>query len=142
MFPILITISVIGILVSVYFLFEEHINSIIPKIIISICIVLFISAWFTPTGHLIYLKLWAGSKSGNWLIVDCSGGKTMRHWIIQNGYVRSSDQSDGWAFYDHNNNLCYIGGDTFIMKIEQPIDEFVKNYKKLYNIPEDQEFLF
>lgn len=104
-------------------------------------IVLFIGSFFTASGQMQMAKLMAGSRNGSWLVIDNSGGETLRHWVIEKGYVESSDQSDGWQFRDTKGNLCYVSGDAYVMRITEPLDEFKSRYKEDYNIPADQKAL-
>lgn len=104
-------------------------------------IVLVVGSFFTASGQMQMAKLVAGSRNGSWLVIDNSGGETLRHWVIESGYVESSDQSDGWQFRDSNGNLCYVSGDAYVMRITEPLDEFKSRYKEDYNIPPDQKAL-
>ena len=88
-------------------------------------------------GKMFLNKMSASSKTAHWLVVDNSGGETMRHWILS-GYVESQKNSDGWQFTDTAGNLSYVGGDTFVLLIKQDVEEFKKTYREKYNIPEDQ----
>ncbi len=115
-------------------------KKLLPSIAGVLCLIIFIGAWFTPQGKVYWLQLVAFGKTGNWLVIDNSGGKTMRHWVLKNSYVGSSDQSDGWKFKSAN-GISYVGGDAFILRISQPLDEFLKDYKKRYNIPATQQAL-
>ena len=102
------------------------------------CLALVIGSFFTAQGNMVVLKLIAGSKNANWLVIDNSGGETLRHWVIEDGYVESSSQSDGWQFYDQN-GLCYVSGDAYVMKIDTPLGDFLQHYKSTYNIPSEQK---
>jgi len=105
-------------------------------------VALFCSAFATAQGKLYVQKLIASSRTGNWLIIDNSGGVTLRHWVLEQGYVESSDQSDGWQFFDgRGNGPCYVSGDAYVMKINEPLAEFMKDYREEYNIPEEQKAL-
>jgi hypothetical protein len=103
----------------------------------TIVTVLVVVAVNLPQGKMFINKLSASSKTGHWLVVDNSGGETMRHWILS-GYVESQKNSDGWQFTDTAGNLNYVGGGTFILLIKQDIEEFKKTYREKYNIPADQ----
>lgn len=109
---------------------------------LGVCALLvFFISWWTPQGELYWLQFTA-STGGNWLVVDNSGGKTMRHWILEDSYVNSSTQSDGWQFYDsEGNGPIYVSGDSFLMRIGVGMDEFLRGYKGKYGIPSDQEAL-
>lgn len=103
-------------------------------------LVLFVCGWFTPQGSLTIKRLMASGSHGNWIVVDNSGGETLRHWVLIDSFCESSDQSDGWQFYD-STGLNYVSGDAFVKRIDNDInfDDFLKNYKEKYNIPEEQE---
>lgn len=115
---------------------------IVPGVLVIILgFVIAVGSFFTASGKMQVAKLLAGTKTGTWLVIDNSGGETLRHWVIENGYVESSSQSDGWQFYDSQNNLCYVSGDAFVMRVTEPLGEFKGRYKQDYNIPEEQRAL-
>lgn len=93
----------------------------------------------TAQGKLYWSKFTAGYENSTWIVVDNSGGKTIRHWVLLNGYVKGYDQSDGWEFIAENCNPCYVGGDSFVGKISKELA--TGNYKEVFNIPEDQRTL-
>ena len=103
-------------------------------------VIVFALSWLTPQGQLTYSQLMASGGNGTWLIIDNSGGETLRHWVLQDTYVGSSNQSDGWQFTD-SSGLCYVSGDAFVKRLATDVDlaEFRKTYKETYNIPSDQE---
>lgn len=141
MFFILLAIGVLALGSSGYWCVtdEENRKFSIPCVVLSLAICF--GAFQTSQGTMYWLQLKNSTTKGNYLVVDNSGGKTMRHWILTSKYVKSSDQSDGWQFYDDDNNTNYISGDSFVMRINNPLDEFLKNYKTMYNIPEEQTAL-
>jgi len=102
------------------------------------CIAVFLSAWLTPQGKTHWSQLVATGQSGNWIVVDNSGGETLRHWILENSYVGSSNQSDGWKF-NTADGISYVSGDAYVGRINRPLEEFLVDYRRRYNIPEDQE---
>ncbi len=114
-------------------------------IIMSIGITLIVFAFIgTAHGELIIKQIFAGGKKGYWLITDDSGGKVMRHWILEKGYVKTCSQTDGWKFSDANGNLHYVSGDSHVAQLKNDpdyVEEFRKTFKKLYSIPEDQPTL-
>ncbi len=134
MFWILIILAVCCIAGCVYFYFEKQVNK---ALICGIAaFVLFTSGWLTPQGQMYWAQLIATGMTGNWIVVDNSGSKTMRHWILKESYVGSSDQSDGWKFLSAD-GVAYVGGDAFVLRIEEPLEEFLKDYRVKYNIPEN-----
>lgn len=92
----------------------------------------------TCSAEMYWLQLVASGKSGNWIVVDNSGGETLRHWVLEDTYVGSSDQSDGWKF-NTADGISYVSGDAYVGRINRPLEEFLKDYKTRYNIPEDQQ---
>lgn len=93
----------------------------------------------TGQGQLYWAKFTAGYEKGTWIIVDNSGGETMRHWVLFNGYVKGGDQTDGWEFTAENCSPCYVGGDSFVGKITKELAN--GNYKEVFNIPQEQKTL-
>lgn len=98
-------------------------------------------SFFTAQGRLNIMALRIQTIGGNYLIVDNSGGKTLRHWILIKSYLGASDQSGGWMFYSNEEGKRYgpyhVSGDAFTYHITEPLDTFLLNYKKRFNIPED-----
>lgn len=98
--------------------------------LLTICIV------SMPSNQLTWKKQWAGTAGANWLVVDCSGGQTLRHWVLEGGLVKASSSGSGWEFTDASGSINYIGGDSFVRQINEPLDVFRQHYRKSYNIPE------
>jgi len=138
MFLILVLIGVLGLAGCIFW--YSYARNTASVIVGLFCITAFTAAWGTPQGNVYWLQLVASGKTGNWLVVDNSGGETLRHWILIDSYVGSSDQSDGWKFSSED-GLAYVGGDAFTLRIEMPIEEFLKTYKVRYNIPAEQTAL-
>ena len=138
MFWVLIVVGGGGLIgCGVRFLHKRNLASVILGFI---CIGLIILSFLTPQGKMYWTQFVATGKAGNWLVVDNSGGATLRHWILEDSYVGSSDRSDGWKFYDkQGNGPCYVSGDAYVMRVNEPLDSFLEHYKKTYNIPEDQQ---
>jgi hypothetical protein len=143
MFWFLVFVGGLGAILSiVWYLSSKAWSSRGPAgIAVVLCVFVFVLAWFTPQGKLMVKKAWASGQQGNWLVIDNSGGKTLRHWVLTDSFAESSNQSDGWQFYDDSDpeNLCYVSGDAYVMRVNMPLTVFRAHYKKVYNIPEDQE---
>jgi len=94
----------------------------------------------TAQTKLVWINFTAGAQKGIWLVIDNSGGKTLRHWVLYEGYVDGCKETDGWEFFAESCSPCKVGGDSFVGKIskEQLIND---DYKRQFNIPEDQEAL-
>jgi len=115
---------------------ESNTMKLLASICTAVCLTLSIVLFFTPQTQMYWIKFTAGAKKGTWLVVDNSGGKTLRHWVLYNNYVKGCDQTDGWEFYAESCAPCYVGGDSFVGKITKEQIEGDK-YKKQFNIPED-----
>ena len=137
MFGILAIISACAIIGGGIWFFNDEPRRLFSSILVVVGVIILVIAFQTPQGQLQWKQLVASSQSGNWLVIDNSGGETLRHWVLEDGYAESSSQSDGWQFYDVNGNLCYVSGDAFVMKINQPLEDFLVIYKRRYNIPSE-----
>lgn len=137
MFTLLAILSAIVIIGGGIWFFNDDLHRIFSAIVVVVGVIILVGAFQTPQGQLQWKQLVASSQSGNWLVIDNSGGETLRHWVLEGGYTESSSQSDGWQFYDTNGNLCYVSGDAFVMKINQPLEDFLVTYKQRYHIPEE-----
>jgi hypothetical protein len=136
-FYVIVFFAAIAFLSACVALYRSYKKISLGLLVLSVLLVF--SALGTPKGNLVLVKLTASTKSGNWIVVDNSGGETMRHWILENSYVESSDRSDGWEFYDSKGNgPIYVSGDSFVMKINEPLEVFKEDYKQKYNIPKSQ----
>jgi len=105
-----------------------------------LCIVISVILFMTPQTQMYWIKFKVGAQKGTWIVIDNSGGETMRHWVLYNNYVKGCDQTDGWEFFAETCSPCYVGGDSFVGKITEDQIKGDK-YKKQFNIPEDQEAL-
>jgi hypothetical protein len=110
------------------------ISAVVAGIGTVVCVFIF----SMPATRMQVSELWAGTASGNWLVVDCSGGQTMRHWVLKGSYVTSASSGAGWKFRDSRGNLNYVSGDAFLVQISDPLSEFLGRYKKAYGIPDAQ----
>jgi len=70
-----------------------------------------------------------GSHSGDYVVLSQSGGLIMDCWLLQNVYVESVSESDGWRFVDDSDNSIYIGGDVKVIRCEENSDLFNKYYE-------------
>ena len=129
-----------GCVACIMWAYNERKNRTIATVLAVACFVIFAGSWYTSSGEIYYKQLFASTVRGSWMVVDNSGGKTMRHWILKNAYVTSSNHG-GWQFTDIKGNLCYVSGDAFTMQIKEPIKLFIQDYKEKYNIPNDQKAL-
>lgn len=142
MFWILLIIGLAGCVISIYFAVVEENKRSLAMLCLVVSFGTFLISWKTPQGHMYLQQLIASGQSGNWLVVDNSGGETMRHWVLKDAYVGSSDQSDGWKFFDSKGNgPIYVSGDSFVMRIKEPMEKFMETYQTEYNIPSENKML-
>ena len=125
------------------FAFDKHTSNNIKILAISatiLCLILSIVLSQTPQTKLAWINFVASSQKGTWLIIDNSGGETLRHWILYEGYVDGCRQTDGWEFFAESCSPCKIGGDAFVGRISK---NQLENdaYKQQFNIPKNQEAL-
>jgi len=103
---------------------------------------LFICVFFafqTKYGEIVWEEQISGVKGAHWLVADQSCGEITRHWILVNAYVSSERNSDGWKFTEYTGNSIYVSGECIIVRIDEPVRQFMNDYKKRYRIPVDQE---
>ncbi len=143
MFWILLILAGVFVAVDIFLFVNFKLRYVnLQGIMIIIVIFCLLGAFNTPQWHMYYNQLKASGINGNWLVVDNSGGLTMRHWVLENSYVKNSTQSDGWEFFDSaGNGPNYVGGGSFVKRINEPLDEFLKDYKTKYNIPQENNVL-
>jgi len=105
-----------------------------------LCMILTVFLSQTAQTKMAWINFTAGANTGIWLVTDNSGGETLRHWVLHDGYVDGCTQTDGWEFFAESCSPCKVGGDSFVGKISK--DQLINDkYKRQFNIPEDQEAL-
>lgn len=138
MFWILEVVGVLGAIATIAWIVQAKGGlRVLASFLTVVALAIIMLGWMTPQGNLYWKKLMASASNGDWLVVDNSGGETMRHWILRDSYVKDSDQSDGWQFFDSRGNLGYVSGDAFVMRINEPLEGFLATYRQRYNIPLD-----
>jgi len=63
---------------------------------------------------------WASSVGGtnaDYIVVSQSGGEIMDVWKLKGCMVQSPEASDGWLFFDEDDNSIYVGGDVKIIRM-------------------------
>jgi len=77
-------------------------------------------------------------KNQGWLILGLGNS---RHWIVKNGldYSRAHRSPTNRTSWEVNTNhgKMFIHGDLVL--IDEPLEDFLKHYKKTYKIPKGQE---
>lgn len=108
------------------------------KVSLLISLILMIGSFYTVQGDLFLCQIIASGPENSWMVLDCNGGRVMRHWILDKSYVENNHGN--WVFVDAAGHLCYVSGDALVMLIHDK-SKFLQTYKKIYNIPPDQEAL-
>lgn len=57
-----------------------------------------------------------GSHEGDYVVISQSGGDIMDCWVLEDVFVSSEENSDGWRFQDEDGNVIFIGGDTKVIR--------------------------
>lgn len=60
-----------------------------------------------------------GTTNGDWLVIKQSGGLITDVYKLENVFVQSEPNSDGWLFLDQQGNPIHIGGDMKAERIEK-----------------------
>lgn len=133
--------GVVACLVWTWMAYEDNKKShmVLSVILAVVLVVVSVVLFNTAQVHLYWTKFKVGAKKGTWIVVDNSGGKTLRHWILYDNYVKGADQTDGWEFFAESCSPCYVGGDAFVGKITR--EQIDGDYRRQFNIPADQEAL-
>jgi len=73
------------------------------------------------------------SDTGNYVVLNESGGQIMDCWVLRDSYVKSESQSDGLTLVDMNGNGVIIQGDVKIIRDNGKLDtsKYVEYHKEL-----------
>lgn len=69
-----------------------------------------------------------GSYPGNWIVVRTSGSQIVDVYKLENVFVQSEENSDGWLFVDKDNNAFNISGDTKAIRITDKSSQLWNQY--------------
>jgi len=129
-------------LFGVYFTATSWKHKAVCAFAICVGVAIPVLSFKTTRGQLVLRQLAVCGKAGNWLVVDRSNSGVVVHWVLKNSYVDSYQNGSGWEFFDKaGNGPIYVSQSTLVVRINQPLDEFLKSYKLKYNIPESQKAL-
>jgi len=70
------------------------------------------------------------STRGPYVVMSYSGGVITDVWVLDDAYVESESESDGWLFIDNDNNPVNVGGDAKVIRIKDKRD--LKNYREFH----------
>jgi hypothetical protein len=82
------------------------------------------------------------SDTGDYVVLNESGGQIMDCWILKDAYVKSETQSDGLTMVDMNGNGIIIQGDVKIIRDNGKLDmsKYVEYHKELDLTPYEEFF--
>jgi len=74
---------------------------------------------------------------GDYVVVSESGGIIMDVWVLEDVYVESEKDSDGWRFIDRDGQPTNVGGDSKVIRIKDKAE--LLNYREYHiereNVP-------
>jgi hypothetical protein len=71
---------------------------------------------------------------GDYVVISESGGVIMDVWVLEDVYVESEKNSDGWRFIDRLGQPTNVGGDSKVIRIKDKAE--LQNYRE-YHIERD-----
>ena len=57
------------------------------------------------------------SSKADYIVINTTGSRIMDVWKLQNTFVESEGESDGWSFIDQNGNAILLGGDVKVIRV-------------------------
>lgn len=71
------------------------------------------------------------NNTGDYIVLNESGGEIMDCWILKNTYVESETSSDGLRFVDPSGNGIIVQGDAKIIRVNNEIDskQYIEYHK-------------
>lgn len=63
------------------------------------------------------------SDTGDYVVLNESGGQIMDCWILHDSYVKQNDSTDGFSLVDKNGNGILVQGDSKIIRMNSRVDE-------------------
>lgn len=85
-----------------------------------------------------------GTYASSYIVINYSGGQIMDIWKLDNAYVQSEQQSDGWLFTDANGNSINIGGDAKLIRVNNKSGsqwDSIKEYHRETNLVPYEDFI-
>jgi len=67
---------------------------------------------------------------GDYVVVSESGGLIMDVWVLEDVYVESEKNSDGWRFIDTKGQPTNVGGDSKVIRIGSKAE--LQNYREYH----------
>ena len=69
-----------------------------------------------------------GSTKASWVVVKQSGGVITDVWKLDEEFVQSEPNSDGWLFVDKRNNPVHVGGDMKAVRLNHDAQDVLNSY--------------
>ena len=84
------------------------------------------------------------STRGDYVVISESGGVIMDVWVLEDVYVESEKNSDGWRFIDSRGNPTNVSGDIKVIRIQNKtqLKEYHEYHIEQSLIPYHGECLF
>jgi hypothetical protein len=73
-----------------------------------------------------------GTTTAPYIVIKQSGGKITDVYKLENAYIQSETQSDGWLFVDQNKRPIHLGGDMKSVRLESTADTLWKKYHEYH----------
>lgn len=59
-----------------------------------------------------------GNTKGSWIVVKQSGGIITDVWKLEDCFVQSEENSDGWLFVNQDGDPTHVGGDMKAIRVK------------------------
>lgn len=79
-----------------------------------------------------------GSYEGDYVVINYSGGEIMDVWVLEDVYVNSEENSDGWRFSDEEGNVIFVAGDVKVIRADNR--EVLSKYHEYHMESETQSY--
>ncbi len=100
-------------------------------LIVAVCLLSGCASWRNDIAHKGGLFT---EYRGDYVVVSESGGIIMDVWVLEDVYVESEKNSDGWRFIDRLGQPTNVGGDSKVIRIKDKAE--LLNYRE-YHIEQE-----
>jgi hypothetical protein len=73
-----------------------------------------------------------GTTTAPYVVIKQSGGKITDVYKLENAYIQSETQSDGWLFVDSKQRPIHMGGDMKSIRFNSTYDELWNEYHEYH----------
>ena len=74
-----------------------------------------------------------GTYAGDFIVIRQNGGDIMDVWKLNEVYVQSETNSDGWRFDDDKGNIIQIGGDAKVIRMTSKNSDLWEKYHEYHS---------